>query len=259
MGRCVRVAAILAGAVAAGAAGSAGAQTRYDYDVYVGGSQVADLRVTVDRVGDRYRMVSEIELVGLAAILSDWKARGEAEGALTGARPVPVRYASYNLVRGENRRVEIAYDAGTVAEVIAVPSNEEDARDPVSPDQQRGTVDPLSAVLAASLSPADCGGDRRLFDGRRLTEIRVQSATSAAAPVTDYGIYAGPATLCRVSIVRTGGTSRQWEGERQTPSDVSIWLAPVADDLAVPVRLEAETSWGFMRTHLMGVHPLATN
>lgn len=251
---------VLAGMLAAAAAGTAGAQTTYDYDVYVGGSQVADFRITVERSEDSYRIVSETELVGLAALVSDWKSRSEVEGALAGAEPVPVRYASYNLVRGEDRTVEIAYTAGEVSEILVQPTNAEDARDPVSATQRQGSVDPLSAVLATTLSPTDCGGgDRRLFDGRRLTEVRVQSSAAAEAPPTDYGIYAGPATLCTVTVTRIGGTSREWEGERSGPEELSVWLAPVADDLAVPVRLEAETNWGFMRIHLVGVRVAATN
>jgi hypothetical protein len=229
----------------------------YDYDVYVGGSQVADMQITVDRSADRYRVTSVIELVGLAAMVSDWKAHGESEGRIAGGEPVPDRYASYNFVRGEDRRVEVAYAGGTVTEITAVPTNADDARDPVSADQQRNTLDPLTAVFAATLSPDDCGGNQRLFDGRRLTDVAIDRAGPSEAPPTDYGIYAGPAIQCTVTVTRRGGRSREWEGESNTPSQLSVWLAPVAGGLTVPVRLEAETNWGFLRGHLVGVHPLA--
>ncbi len=248
----------LSAVLAALGAGTAWADALvFDYDVYVGGSQVAELQITVDRTADRYRVTSAIELVGLAGMVSDWKARGESEGRIAAGVLVPDRYASYNLVRGEDRRVEVAYADGTVAEIVAVPSNADDRRDPVSADQQRDTLDPLAAMFAATLSPGDCGGDRRLFDGRRLTVVAIDRATPSEAPPTDYGIYAGPAIECAVTITRAGGASRQWEGERSAPSQASIWLAAVGGDLAVPVRLEAETNWGFLRGHLVGVRPLA--
>lgn len=230
--------------------------TGYDYEVYVGGAQVADMRIVIDRNGDRYRVSSSLDLVGMASVFSDWRARSETVGSIVGSALLPDWYVNQNFIHGEDRRVDLTFQAGEIASVVAVPVDE-DAEDSqaVTPSQRRGAIDPLTAVLAAALSPADCGGDRTLFDGRRLTHVSIDSVSASEAPVTDYGIYSGPAMLCTFTVVRTGGALRDYEANRDEPSQGSVWLAQIGGELAMPVRMEADTNWGAMRTHLVGVVP----
>jgi hypothetical protein len=73
------------------------------------------------------------------------------------------------------------------------------------------------------------------------------------APQTGYGIYSGPATICTFEMRHLAGDIRRWEEDRRGRSEMAVWLAAVADDLAVPVRIEADTEWGALRGHLVGV------
>lgn len=233
----------------------------YDYDIYVGGSQVAEMRVVIERSGapeaTRYRIATTIGLVGMASWVSDWTGRSEVEGQFLGGRPVPDRFISYNRFHERERTVTMSYSNGAVASVVIeepIPADDDDeGGGPVSAAMQQGTVDPLTGMLAAFLSPADCGGDRRLFDGRRATAVEIKSANQGVAPASGYGVYDGPATICVFEMKHVGGRIRRWEEERRGQSEMSVWLASVADDLAVPVRIEADTEWGALRGHLVGV------
>lgn len=246
---------LLAGPLALAPAAALAEAVGYDYAVYVGGSQVADMRIVVDRSGDSYRVSSSLDLVGMASVFSDWRARSETVGSIVGSALLPDWYVNQNYIRGEDRRIDLTFQDGDIASVVAVPTNEEDEREAVTPSQRRGAIDPLTAVLAAALSPADCGGDRTLFDGRRLTHVSIDSVSASDAPVTDYGIYSGPAMLCTFTVVRTGGALRDYEADRDEPSQGSVWLAQIGSELAMPVRMEADTNWGAMRTHLVGIVP----
>ncbi|MEZ5668765.1 MAG: DUF3108 domain-containing protein [Alphaproteobacteria bacterium] len=257
MSRTVPALSAIALALACGQATAAPGAVHYDYAIYVGGAQVAEFKVAIARDGAGYRIASGVDLVGLAAMMSDWTARSAAEGRMVDGRLVPDSYVSSSLFRGEDRTVDLAYADGAVIRVVAEPSTEEDERDAVTPEQSRGAVDPLTAFLQTALSPQDCGGDRRLFDGRRLSAMQVLGTEPAEAPETDYGIYAGPATLCTFTLNRIAGYSRRFETEQARNEDWAVWLADLGDGLAMPVRIEGETAWGMLRGHIVRYGPVA--
>lgn len=228
------------------------------YDVYVGGSQVAEMRLILDHSGDSYRISSAVGLVGMASVFSDWRAQSESEGRISNGRVIPDRYQSYNYLSGEDRTVAMSFADGAVASVVAEPSAEDDEREPVTAADWQGAIDPLTAILVAGLSPVDCGGPQRLFDGRRVTTVEVHEVEPGEAPQTDYGIYAGPAMVCAYSVENVAGTSRRWDGERRGAEETVVWFAPLAGDLAIPVRLEADTRFGALRGHLVAIGPVRT-
>ena len=229
------------------------------YDVYVGGSQVAEMRLVLDHSGDSYRISSAVGLVGMASVFSDWRAQSESEGRIANGRVIPDSYQSYNYLSGEDRTIAMAFANGAVTSVVAEPSAEDDERNPVTAADWQGAIDPLTAILVAGLSPLDCGGPQRLFDGRRVTTVEVDDVEPGGeAPHTDYGIYAGPATVCAYSVENVAGTSRRWDSERRGAEETVVWFARIAGDLAIPVRLEADTRFGALRGHLVAIGPVRT-
>lgn len=228
------------------------------YDVYVGGSQVAEMRLTLDHSGDSYRVSSAVGLVGMASVFSDWRAQSESEGRIANGQVIPDSYQSYNYLSGEDRTVAMSFADGVVASVVAEPSADEDEREQVTAADWQEAIDPLTAIMVAGLSPVDCGGPQRLFDGRRVTTVVVDGVESGEAPHTDYGIYAGPATVCAYSVENVAGTSRRWDSEQRGAEETVVWFAPLAGDLAIPVRLEADTRFGALRGHLVAIGPVRT-
>ncbi|MDW8443190.1 MAG: DUF3108 domain-containing protein [Acetobacteraceae bacterium] len=120
------------------------------YTVYFSGFRVVELDASLALAADRYRALARLRTAGLLAAFVRGEQVSEVEGRVTPATALglsPDRYALEGRWRDRVRRVALRWH-GTTPEVLAlVPANEEE-REPVPPELQRGTVDTMSALVA---------------------------------------------------------------------------------------------------------------
>ncbi|MFP5516138.1 MAG: DUF3108 domain-containing protein [Alphaproteobacteria bacterium] len=238
------------------------------YRVFVGGVTALDVDATLETTGDRYRIAVSAVTGGTIGRLFTWKTESQSDGLRQGDDLRPTGHRQSSQFRGEPRTVTLTYGPQGDVSASVTPPPETDNREPVPPALQRGTLDPLSAVLDllfAVGASERCDRSLPVFDGRRRYDMMFTEVGRRIVDPSRYSVFAGIAQQCRVSYRpvagygKSGPTGRFWQ--RSSPADrppVDLWLAPVAAGYPpLPVRLETDSDFGSVVVHLTGVTPPA--
>jgi hypothetical protein len=92
-----------------------------------------------------------------------------------------------------------------------------------------------------------------VFDGRRRYDLQYEDRGIQELKRSTYSAFAGPARACRVKQHRIAGFSTDpTDGEKA--DEASIWIADVLPGAPpMPVRIELDSSWGYVYAHLAEV------
>lgn len=239
-------------------AGGPATATRVElsYRVWFGGLELAEIDTGSEVIGDHYTMRSAAKSAGVLGLVYDFDIRSQAGGRIIDGVPTPTSFQSDSVFRDRERSLRMTRDPGAVPMVEANPPHDPEDRDPVPEDLQRDSIDPLTAMLSASLGWNDdnvCTGTLPLYNGRTRTDVTFEPVGIEAIPDTDYSAYAGEARLCVVRWrVIAGGYKRQWAGLGKTFPDAKLWVARVGRNRHwVPVRLEADAIIAPVIVHLV--------
>lgn len=252
---------ILAALAFASSIGSAGAETvKVDltFKVWFGGLELAEIETGSRLFTDRYSVNSSARSVGVLSLVYDFETRSEARGVIVNGSPVPLRYQS-DVSFGDDKRVLVmSREPGGVPQIDQNPPYDPADRDPVPSALQQESIDPLSAILRASLGWTEgdvCTGTLPVFNGRTRTNISFEPVGPSTIPASDYSAYSGDAVLCTVRWrVIAGAYKRKWPGLGKTFPDAKLWVAQVgARRHWVPVRLEADAFVAPVIVHLVGL------
>ena len=243
-------------------AGAAPADVTLHYDIMVGGLHASSLQFSLslqENEGEEeaYRGQFKAQAEGLLSWLVDFELASEINGTLTEEGFRPARYESLSTWRDNERRVEIDFDADGIPQAEVVP---EPDREPVPYEYRDGTLDPLSSILTLIYGAAAGGCDDQVeaYDGRRVYRITTNGGSPVVLPESSINIYQGDAITCDISVDRV---LEVWRGET-TPGrpkkrylqDIKAYFAPIAEGFpSLPVRLEAMSSYGGARAHLVKI------
>ncbi|AWB07482.1 DUF3108 domain-containing protein (plasmid) [Azospirillum humicireducens] len=240
------------------------------YRVFVGGVTALDVDATLEVTGDRYRIAVSAVTGGTIGRLFTWKTDSQSDGRRQGEGLKPASHRQSSQFRGEPRTVTLTYGPQGDVSAAVTPPPETDDREPVPPALQRGTLDPLSAVLDllfAVGASQHCDRSLPVFDGRRRYDMVFTEVGRRIVDPSRYSVFSGVAQQCRVTYKpvagygKSGPTGRFWQ--RSGPADrppVDLWLAPVAAGYPpLPVRLETDSDFGSVVVHLAGVTPPAAD
>lgn len=249
--------ALLACGATALAAADAGAETlALRYDVYAGGTHAVEIEAELEVTQGTYRLGTALELVGMYALVSDWHMAATARGGLSPAGIVPTMFSKVS--EGGERWAEIAYADGVILNAQGNPSPSGEDTSMVPAEIKAAAIDPLSGVvrlLNQVAATGDCGGVAQLYDGKSYFTVTATDRGRVAAPETDYGVYSGPAVLCRLTVDSDAPYGRTDE-DVQT---ADVWIAqPMPGGPAVMVRLETMTKYGAVRIHLADFWPVGS-
>jgi hypothetical protein len=224
------------------------------WTVFLGGINLGTVGMKTNFSGDTYSAVSRLKTAGVASSFYEAVIEASAVGTVAGSSVRPQKYdSSYNGEKS-NQRVALAY-AGAGIELFSEPPYDVN-RFPVSEEQKRDTVDPLSGIVFAisgiSITPErPCGETVRVFDGRRRYDVEL---TYVGKETISAMNYAGPTTKCEMRYKQIAGFKQTLT---KTPLPViSLWYAtfPAKEPgpvkfFAVPVRLIADTPFGAAIAH----------
>jgi len=233
------------------------------YQLYTIGLHPLDFSVALALDSDRYDIALRGTTKGVVDFFMRWVSSSLAEGQLVGHRPAPQLLRSLNRFHGTPRRVTIDYASGVPVATVDPPPTSDD-RDPVTPEQQKNTVDPLSAVLDLVQRVAHgegCQATERVFDGRRRFDIAVSDAGMQTLEPNRHSPYDGVAQVCDFSIEKIAGFNRRPSSggyDQAQPEKVVYrsWAMRVLPGLpALPVRIRGEGSLGAFTLYLTAVVP----
>jgi hypothetical protein len=218
------------------------------YDVFSGGTFAVAMEAELEIAPTAYRLGAALELGGMYAVVSDWDMQTSVSGAIAGDTLLPVQF--HKQSEGGERWAEISYVAGTIAGARGNPSPDSEDTSTVPAEVKAAAIDPLSAavrVLHQVARTGSCAASMAVYDGKSYFQVTSVDGGPAAAPDSRYGVYSGPALLCRVTIDDSTLYGRTDEELRVA----EMWLAqPIAGSLYVPVRIETDSKFGAVRIHL---------
>ncbi len=243
-------------------AGAAPADVTLHYDIMVGGLHATSLQFSLsleenDGAEELYTGQFTAQAEGMLSWIVDFQMTSEINGKLTEDGFQPEHYEALSTWRDNERRVAIDFDADGTPQAEVVP---EPDRAPVPYAYRDGTLDPLSSILTLIYGAAAGGCDDQVeaYDGRRVYRITTKGGDQVVLPESSINIYQGDAITCDVSIDRV---LEVWRGET-TPGrpkkrylqDIKAYFAPIAEGFpSLPVRLEAMSSYGGARAHLVKI------
>lgn len=247
---------------------------RLTYRIYVGGVHMLDATAHIGLGRDRYRVGLQAATDGFLGRVADWRTDIVATGSIAADGALrPALYRSVGAWRGEPRNTTLEYDAdGTPRLTVAEPPPEED-REPVPDGMRPGTVDPMTAMVAAVQAVAagrGCDATVPVYDGRQRYDLTFVPKGTETLAATDLSAFAGEAQLCGFEYKQLSGA---WKGEDRRHSrddgerrgrderdgrDIAVWMATAAPGAPpVPVRAQGGSFLGTIMVHLARIEPAA--
>lgn len=234
-----------------------------DYTVYFGGVHVLDLGVAVELGARTYDVTSNMRTVGFTRWLAPWDSTATTEGRLDGLQVEPQHHRMHGELGGRRRSVAIDFRGSEIADLrLDPPPADNEDREPVTPAEMKGTLDPSSALLAVSRRIAaggGCAGRVAVFDGRRRYDVVVVERGTEHLSAGDDERFSGPALRCEFTFVPIAGYARHPSDSEQRKRRFrtgQAWFAVIVPgEPAVPVRIEMQGDLAATVVHLRRIEP----
>jgi hypothetical protein len=199
--------------------------------------------------------VSRLKTAGVVNSFYEAIIDANSTGQVAGTSLVPKQYNSMTNNEKQNQKVDLTYTPGGIDLFADPPYNIN--RFPVSDDQKRGTLDPLSGIVfslsgVSQSASKPCGDTVRVFDGRRRYDIELKF--EGQDNVKSEG-YSGPATKCTVVYKQIAGFKPNLNKGKSLPT-ITAWFATMESSsggpvkkFVIPVKIMTETPYGVALGH----------
>ena len=220
------------------------------YKAYVSGLKIANIDVEFKLPTGGYHLSANAQAAGVGRLFSSSSAESHSFGQITNGQLEPVGVSIAWKQSDETKKSEIGYTDGAPSQFYSdyVLPPERQPKTPVALETVgRGTNDPFLAMLGQindnDLSSV-CRLPKRLFDGRRLANLRPQKMQLIAAD--DHGLaVAGPVVKCETKWLPVAGYSEESMQNASEFDTFSIYFARIAGtDYAAPVKAVTSTRYG---------------
>ena len=240
----VPAALILAGAATSGSAQRAGGQMPASVDAvyritFTALGEIGHFRFKSAVNGEAYALTAEAKI---DTAIFDYRGNMSSNGAVPVRTPRPVDYKfSYKqktfLKKKKVKSLNIAFDGGGVSKVTFTPHDELSAKAvPVTPEQLKNALDPLSGVMALSLTDIakPCSQKLPIYDGKQRFDL----------VFTPKGRSGGD-HVCGVRLVPISGHKPGEGAASVVKGDIVLVMRPVPKaNVAIPYRLTVPTIVG---------------
>ncbi len=226
------------------------------WTVFLGGINLGTVGIKSSFTGDTYSAVSRLKTAGVVNSFYEAVIDASSAGTVAGNTILPQKYdSSYNGEKSD-QKVSLAYAANGI-QLFSNPPYDVN-RFPVTEDQKRGTVDPLSGIVYALAGISvtrqkPCGDTVRVFDGRRRYDVDLKYV--GKEEVSSSGGYSGATIKCLMQYKQVAGFKPNLSQGNALPT-ITVWFAtfetkdqgPVKSFI-VPVKLMCETPFGVAIAH----------
>ena len=243
---------------AAGGSGSdapvrAGSQVQMAMTLYASGVTLGKVDLNASIRGDQYHVVSNLQTGGVVNAFWQSEIQATSTGTLAAKAFHPSLYDSFYTGRSDKKQeVSLTYDNNGPLRLYSDPPYSTTGFE-VTPEQQRATIDPLSAIalLVSGVGAAPdnpCGVVLPVFDGRRRYNVEVTKIKDTTVSM-DNGLYKGRALLCQIKYKQLAGYRPKVIKDGASFPTMNAWIATFPSALTgrnyvVPLRVWADTPYG---------------
>ena len=226
------------------------------WQVYLGGFNLGNIGIKSSFNGEGYSAVSRLKTAGVVNSFYEAIIDATSIGTVAGSDLLPKKYDSNTNNEKQNQKVNLTYTASGI-QLFSDPQYDVN-RFPVSDEQKRGTLDPLSGIVyslsGVSISAEKpCGDTVRVFDGRRRYDIELKF--SGQDKVKTDGGYSGPAVKCIVTYKQLAGFKPNINKGKALPV-ITAWFATIetaaggpVKKFVIPVKIMTDTPYGVALAH----------
>jgi hypothetical protein len=226
------------------------------WQVYLGGFNLGNVGIKSSFTGNQYSAVSRLKTAGVVNSFYEAVIDANSVGTVSSGAVAPKKYMSNTVNEKQSQKVDLTYTASGI-QLEAQPAYNT-TRFPVTEEQKRGTLDPLSGLVyslsGVSHSAAKpCGDTVRVFDGRRRYDIELKPA--GQENVKSDGGYSGPAQKCLIVYKQLAGFKPNLNKGKAIPA-INVWFAKMESSsggpvktFVVPVKIMTETPYGIALAH----------
>jgi hypothetical protein len=252
---------MLPAGIPAQAAGGAGAQApalpaskiQMAMTIYAGGITLGKVDMDATIRGGDYHVVSNLTTSGVVNAFWQAEIQATSSGKLGAGSFQPALYDSFDIGHaGKKQEVSLTYESGNPPRLYADPVYSSTGYE-VKPEDQKGTLDPLSAVMfivsgAGAKADNPCGLTAPVFDGRRRYNIEMKKVRDIDIAM-DNGLYKGKGLLCSIKYRQLSGFKPRVIKANESFPTINAWITTVHSnvtgrDYAVPLRVWADTKYG---------------
>lgn len=225
------------------------------YDLYVGGIPLGKVAMSSRFDGRDYKAISSLETRGIVNAFWQAKIETAVSGSTEPDKLQPTLYDSFSQNRSVHRQHATVQFGPDGPRAVTSDPPYRDNNHPVSDEQKKGTLDPLSAAVYLTSGIASAGQNKPcqatapVFDGRRRYNV-VSSFVKNADVHMDNGLYSGPAMVCEIHYNEIAGYKQSILEQNKKMPKMYAWVVTVQSNsdpdrhYEVPVRLWAETEYG---------------
>lgn len=216
-------------------------QINAQYRVFVHGLHVADADAGYKLTPWGYGLSTHLSAGGFISLLLSMDVNSHADGRFASGWVDPVQFESGGKSRGKQRHVVVDYHGADP--VVTTLTPKEDNRETVPDAEKQHAIDTLSAMallLNTLEKTGKCDGQSKVFDGLRLTTMKVSGPIAATVPNTGSEVFKGQAQRCDFVGQQIAGFikgSSHLE-EMKAPHAGSAWFQPMPGLGLVAVRIE---------------------
>jgi hypothetical protein len=246
-------AAIAAGGQSVDQPSGPGSQLSLAMTLYAGGVTLGKVDMDATIRGDEYHVVSNLETSGVVNAFWQAQIQATSNGKIATGSVKPALYDSFDTNHsGKRQEVSLTYEGDALPRMYANPKFPTSGYE-VKPEQQKGTVDPLSAVMviatgASASAENPCGVVVPVFDGRRRYNVELTKVKDTAIKM-DNGLYHGKGLVCEIKYRQIAGYKPKILKENESFPKINVWIAVFPSALpgrsyVVPLRVWADTQYG---------------
>jgi hypothetical protein len=221
-----------------GLAGSAGAdegeKLDLKFNVMALGMRVATFKLGIDLSAASYRAGGELKTKGLANLFLGSSFEARSQGAHSSGILTPSQFSLETDGNKGERNAAVTWDTQGMATASLDYAVADFRVQDVAANMRAGVLDPLTALLTASLAPRDalCTGSYHVFDGKELYTLEYSFVKRDDFDDGDPGIYRGEAYQCEIVHRPVAGMSNKDRAEIAASGDggistYKVWMAPV--------------------------------
>lgn len=216
-------------------------------EIYFGGLRIGAIEVDTSWNQQGYEMDAVLNTQGIIEFAIDSHYTTMSEGVFDRRKVSPRLFISHYRSEEENMSSLLIFDSLGPTNFESDPPFE--ARYPVSEEQQRATLDPLSALLyvivgTSADDEAPCGRQVPVFDGMYRYNILFDHVRDIRIRAKSDQPYEGPGYLCDMTVESIAGFPKPRRSDFSWP-EMRVRMARIdGGNYVLPLRLSVRTDFG---------------
>jgi hypothetical protein len=215
------------------------------------GAHIGDFKFKSTIANQHYELQAKADISVFFGAVT-WTGTTTSSGTLTSKGPVPSSYSFRYVSGNRGEKVDMRFAQHSVRDVsISPPSHPSSRKVPVTAENLRNVVDPLSAVILLSQTIPSRSGEKAcsrripIFDGKLRYDLIL--SYKGKQSIGNRGNLHGTAYVCRVNYQPVAGhkPSKDENDYVTGNSGIEVWLVPMPEaGLMVPYYITVPTPAG---------------